>query len=255
MKKKPLLNVLAALLVFTVLPILFSSPAGAFGVYDDFTSAGINTSLWFDFGPNMGLYSEPSGGPLSFNDATGGQWDILSSANPESGAFFVSMQYSNLSANNTNALGSGKASVAAVFVGYQSNAVLMNEYEESNNYGFLANSDVNGTVTVLSNPPPSTTVTGGTLGIYYNGVLGPGGMVSFWYNTGSGWIYLTDFAPNFSTTPYFGISGEDLYGQSLSFDVSNVTISQDAPVPLPPSLLLLGPGLLGLLAMRRRSKG
>ena len=71
-------------------------------------------------------------------------------------------------------------------------------------------------------------------------------MVSFWYNAGSGWTELTQFSPNFSTTPYIGIVGQDKYGHSINFDVSNVTINDTVPFPLPPSIWLLGSGVIGL---------
>jgi hypothetical protein len=93
MKKKSLLNLLAALLVFIVLPILFASPAAA-----DYTIDGMN---FIDIGPTPGLFSQ-HGTFVNFSDMTGGQMDTLVSADPFVGG--VVMGISNLSGTGSVSL-------------------------------------------------------------------------------------------------------------------------------------------------------
>jgi hypothetical protein len=66
-------------------------------------------------------------------------------------------------------------------------------------------------------------------------------------------MYLTQFGPDFLTAPNVVIYGYDFNGQSLSFQVNNLTISGVAPVPIPGTLLLLAPALMALAATRRRN--
>jgi hypothetical protein len=95
----------------------------------------------------------------------------------------------------------------------------------------------------------NTSFNSGWLGIGYNGILGLGGDVTFWYDSGAGWIEIDSYAPNFSQAPSFSICGFDTYGSSMSFQVDQVQV-----VPLPPSVLLLGSGFLGIVGWRRFRK-
>jgi len=244
MKKSAVLNPFAALLILSAALILFSGPAQAY-VYDNFTGSGINPKLWTDIGPNTGLFSQPSGGPLYFINLSGHQGDMLESHNPVSGAFFVSMQFSNFAATNTST-GEFTGSSVGLWVG-DVNDLYMAVYslkESGAVRHFRANSDINGSRTHLGPAFPQV-VDNGWLGVGFNGVLGSGGELTFWYKDGSGWTELASAAPDFSSDPYFGILGDDLNGISLRFRVHEVDLT-----PLPPSALLLGSGLLGLVGWR-----
>jgi hypothetical protein len=246
MKKLAGLN-FTALLILAIATVLFSGPAQAY-VYDNFTNSGINASLWDDRGPNTGLFSQPGDGYLYFTDSSGGQIDGLRSHNPVSGAFFVSMQYSGFTAIN-NTTGIGEASGMQLRLGL-SDYVFVEEVK--NNYGlsFNAFSFVGGNRTALKAVYPGN-FNSGRLGIYYNGVLGPGGEVDFYYDVGGGWLLLDSWVLNISADPYFLIRGVDTYGSSLNFLVDKVELT---PIPLPPTALLLGSGLLGLASWRRFRK-
>jgi hypothetical protein len=243
MKKLTVLNSLGALLILSVALIFFPAPAQAY-VYDDFTSPGIDTSLWVDRGPNYGLFSQPGDGYLYFNDSLGHQTDRLRSYNQVSGAFFVSMQYSNFQSINNQPAGQGLSSYAALTLGYENNVVYMMEGKNISGLFFQPVSFIGGTRTPLNYVYPGN-INSGWLGIGYNGIVGSGGEVTFWYDSGAGWTQLDGCSPNFSQAPYFSIMGSDPYGLSLSFRVDQVQV-----VPLPPSVLLLSSGLLGLVGWR-----
>ncbi len=244
MQKSAVPNLLAVLLTLSLALLLFAGPAQAY-VYDDFSGTGFNGSLWTEKGPNYGDFSQPGTGYLVYSDS-GGQADKLSSANPVSGAFFVSLSFLNYSAVNGQTPGSGKASDLQLTIGTDSNnyASVMRGTETGEFY--QAQYTISGVTTSYA-PITGITTASGWLGISYNGSLGPGGEVTFYYNDGSGWTTIASHAMDFSTAPYFSIRGQDTYGTSLSFDVDQVQLT-----PLPPSLLLLGTGLLVLAGCRRK---
>jgi hypothetical protein len=239
MKKLVYLNVLAVFFIVAAAQVLLPVPAQAY-VYDDFTDPTmINGSLWSDRGPMSGLFS-PQSGYLQFEDTGGGvdHYQILRSFSRQTKPFFVSMQYSDLQATNSNPMGSGPI----LFIGDLTNSVRVYEFISGGLMGFRAKSTING-VTTASDIIP-TTVTSGWLGIGYNGTE-----ASCWYDMGSGWQLLTTYTPEFTSSPFFFIEGYNEYGTALSFRADQVQV-----VPLPPSVLLLGSALLGLGGWRRFRK-
>jgi len=237
MKKMGCQNFFTALLTLSVASlILFSGAAQAY-VYDDFTGTGLDTSLWVDKGPNPGLFSQPGDGYLYFNDSSGGLNDRLTSYHKVSGAFSVSMRYSNFQAINTQLPGQGKSTYMGLHLSDGINTVTMMEGKNSNGQFFQATLNSNGNLTPLTYFYSG--INSAWLGIRYNGVLGPGGKVDFLYNFGAGWTVIDSCAPNFSQAPWFSIRGYNVYGQSLSFQVDQVQIT--TPFPLPAIFLLLEP--------------
>jgi hypothetical protein len=248
MKKLTGLNSFGACLILVIALMLFSGPAQAY-VYDHFTSPGIDASLWVDRGTNYGLFSQPGDSYLYFSDSIGGQSDRLRSYDPVSGAFAVAMQYSNFQAGNNQPAGQGKGSTVALRLGYGNNYVDMMEFKNISGQGVQAQSYIGATGTPLNYV--YNNFNSAWFGIVYNGVIGPGGQIEFWYDSGAGWTKLASCAQDFSQAPYFSIVGGDLYGQSLSFRVDQVQVF---PTPLPAGVLLLGSGLLGLVGWRRFRK-
>jgi hypothetical protein len=244
MKKLAGLHFISAGLILLVAMVLFSGPAQAY-VYDDFTSSGIGSSLWVNNGPNSGVFSQPGDGYLHFDDSSGGQAYRLTSYTSVSGAFFVSMQYSDFQTNNTNPSGQGLSSALRLRLESGTNNVGVEEGKNISGLFFDGQANRDGTRTSLKSVSAGT-ANSGWLGIYYNGILGAGGVVDLWYDSGAGWTMIDSWAPNFSAAPYFSISGLDQNGLSLSFRVNQVQV-----VPLPPSVLLLGSSLLGLVGWRR----
>ena len=77
------------------------------------------------------------------------------------------------------------------------------------------------------------------------------GLNNFIYQTWTGGPQLTFTAASQSTTLIF--TDTTIGGGSANWGLDAVTVNM-APVPVPPGLLLLGPGLVGLAAVRRRFK-
>jgi hypothetical protein len=253
MKKLAYVNSFAAWLIISLALILFSGPAQAY-VYDDFTSVGINPSLWVDNGPDTGYFSQPGDSYLYYSDS-GFKNDRLKSYNPVSGAFSVSMQYSNFQTTNSWNPQPGQflSSGVELMVAQGTNAVVVLEGQNAVKQFFTVISNINGTKTTLGTIYVSG-VNSGWLRLDYNGILGTGGEVTSWYDAGAGWTELATYAPNFglfSTAPIFQIAGYDPSpdGTSLSFQVNQVQLT---PIPLPPSVLLLGTGLLSLAGWSRK---
>jgi hypothetical protein len=238
MKKLGCLNFFTAVLILSVAPlILFSGYAQAY-VYDDFTGTGLDTSLWVDKGPNLGLFYQPGDGYLYFNDPSGGLDDRIRSYNQVSGAFSVVMRRSNFQAINNQPPGQMKSTFFGLVIGDGTNSVIMMEGKNSSGHFFQAQLNTSGTATPLTYFYTGD-VNSAWLGIRFNGVLGSGGKVDFLYNFGAGWRVIDSCAPNFSQAPWFSIRGSDVYGQSLSFRVDQVQVT--TPSPLPAIFLLLEP--------------
>ncbi len=222
MKKYADLNCCTAVITFLVALFLFSGPARAY-VYDDFTEPVINTSLWVDVGPNKGLFSLTGEGSLQFYDPSGGQSDRLRSVNSVSGAFFVSMEFSNFQADNQQGPNLGKSSAVTLRLGFGTTGVDMLAYKNVDGTGFQALSTINGgTPNEITTPLGfvSTPVTSGWLGISYDGIS----EVNFYYKIGDDWKWLTSCTENFGGAPFFSIRGFDLFGSSLIFQVKQVQI-------------------------------
>jgi hypothetical protein len=244
MKKLAVLNSFAVWLTLLVALMLFSGPAQAY-VYDHFSSVGMNGSLWSNVGPDSGLFYQPWDGFLHFGSTTINQKDSWKSSTPVSGAFFLAMQYSNFQANNTATPGSSSGVFLCLSAG--TNSVVADEVNNTKGNWFQGFSTIGGYST-----PISSTVDSGWLGIGYNGIPGLGGEATVWYDAGGGWQKLATYAPDFNDNLYFSIMGKTQTGTSLSFQVNQVQLTS---TPLPPSVLLLGSGLLGLAGWRRFRKG
>jgi hypothetical protein len=255
MKKSAMLNFCTVWFILASALVPLPAPAQAY-VYDDFNGTGIDyTNRWVDSIPEADLFSQPGDGSLHFSDPSpGGQSDRLRSKNPVGGAFFVALEYSGFQAGNMQPGGELRSTALNLFLGYgsasETNMVFIGEAKNSTGQFIQALRKLGEDTSYLS-APYYNDYNSGWLGISYNGILGPGGEVVLSYDFGTGWTVLASIDPNFSQAPYFYLAGTDLYGTSLSFQVQQVQLNH---IPLPPSVLLLGSGLLGLLALGRRPK-
>jgi hypothetical protein len=237
MKELAILKFFAVWLILSAALILFSGPAQAY-IYDDFTSMGINTSLWNDMGPNTGLFSQPGDGNLYYSD-NGSKKDNLVSSNPVRGAFFVSMQYSNFYGTNNQPPDLFLSSGPQLTLSDGTNSVSVHESVNIAGLYFVAGYTIGGVHDHAWIGP--VYVNSGWLGIRYNGILGTRGQVTLWYKAGAAsteWTQIAAWAPKFSQNPYFLIVGNDKDGTSLSFRVNQVQLT---PTPLSPigALMLL----------------
>jgi hypothetical protein len=247
--------------------LLFLAGSVSAYVYDDFTSVASSYTKWYEVGPVTGLFTQPDGGPVSFNSSSPNQIDSfvadnwITNTNPLSSSSSVTMQFSNFSQNSQNVWSGDHVlyPTSGMALGVSENNSIYEIIRAGtywSNLGFgsdwfrvVAYVTVNGQakVSALYNYF-GTTATNGQMGINYSNPS----QINFSYNDGSGWTSLDSVATGWSDVPYLLISGGSGNGStSTSFNIEQVTISN---APVPASLLLLGPGLIGLAGLRRKFK-
>lgn len=216
-------------------------------LYDDFnTGNDIDTSKW-NISGTPGLFSQHDG-ELYFSSSTSTPPEYLYSTKTFSGDFKAKLDFHNFSSDSAYVLGS-----AAGFTwGTPDNTISIIRVHRPDNTEWFAISRVNTTTgQVIEARAVETTLTSGMLGFSY-----VGGMLNAVYNEGfdanTGWQFIGALDPGFETPlqsfSIFGVHSGTT--GTTSFQLDNVADS--SPVPLPPSLFLLAPGLLGVATMRRR---
>jgi hypothetical protein len=225
-------------------------------VYDSFPGSALNTGLWAVENNNGTLNTGTGGLILSPTSLSGGgtnRVSINATLGITNGAFFAAQVPFSI----TGAAGSGGAVLFSISLnsnGSAESGAIM--WVNANNFQ-IAGTGYAGSGFAVStdfNPPTNiqtTSVMQGELGLIYSG-----GTITEYYNAGTGWQQLG--AP-VSTAGWtgpltFALETDVVSSGSLAAAVQNVEFNHTDPVPLPPSLLLLAPGLVGLVAARRCSK-
>lgn len=189
--------------------------------FDPGTSWTPNTSNAGDLGYSQGSFTYTGSG-------TGWIFFIGQTAYSEPGAMLISFSNFNPPVNTSGHaeidLNSSAGSMVDVGLGWGT-------LPGSTTWGTIL---MSGTGTIGSGPTTTTIGPspgqGGEIGLIYNGTT-----VSTWYLNGNTWTSLGSYDLGGSITPLLTV-------QSQSAD----------PVPLPSALLLFGPGLASLVAIRRR---
>ena len=174
--------------------IFLSCPNVGAYIYDDFSSAGINTSKWAT--NNSGsLFSQPGDGKLYFysdntagvNPAPGGS--LLSTAFFTPG--FFSLDFNDFFSSNTSPGGRGLGSFAALGLGTKNNTYvrMLRGRVISEDWGYFEANYYDGTD--LHVWYVYADATSGQLGLSYDG-----SMVRFFYNGGNGWQNLDTSGPD-----------------------------------------------------------
>ncbi len=241
---KSLRSIFLGLVFVALLFVCFKGMASAGVLFsDDFPGTSLNIAKWgtaVQAGP-AGQFTVDNG--LNYLGSTGNDWTSIYSYQTFSSNVDAVMTFSNYQSTTTYPSGyTGKPSSAVLSLGPPANNVdvmLANSHFVA--LGFNALTDTWWSVT-----SSYTTATSGQLMLSY-----VGSNVEAYYNVGSGWQFLASFSPGWTAPVDVAISGANMPNGSSSFTVNSISVSS---VPLPSALLLFGPGLIGLAAVRRKFK-
>jgi hypothetical protein len=245
------------LLILSVLSLSLVVPHIAWAlIYDDFSNGTtIDPNKWV-VGGYSGLFSEHDG-RLYFYDSNGtssSRSGGLRSVDGFSGSFNIQMEFYDFSSTNQNPINQGKSSSAGFRLGVRSGTVWTNYIDIARSQN-AAGGNLGATVSVpngsggytVTSWYVQTSATSGQLGFVYDGTK-----AQAFYDTGSGWLSLGSplYPTEWTTSPLVSVWGASGPNSTTGFQVDNVTVT-----PAPPSLLLILPGLAGLLVVRKRRTG
>ena len=216
---------------------------------DSFPGTSLNTANWSTIVLSgvSGQFTVNSG--LHYSDSSGAGWTVLESTQGFSTNIDVVLQVSNFQSSTTYPQPySGFPSAVGLGLGQPGNIVVAGLGGGPGDFFyFAAQFDVlTGTISGLL--PFPTTATSGQLELSY-----VGSEVDAYFNG----LKFASFFPGFGGPVPINISGTDIPTGATSFTVNSVSVSSNpvmSNVPLPPAFLFLGPGLVGLAALRRRFK-
>ena len=247
----------AAVMVVAVSSVAGASPMDSLNwqPYDTFPGSNLNTALW-TVENSDGTLTTGAGGltltPSSLSGTGNSTLDIAATLTISNGSFFAARVPFSIT---TDSAGSGGLVTFGI-------TLSSSDYSKASSIGWanannlsIDGSTLNGTAFVFStdhNPPANiqnTSITMGDLGL-----IDSGGMITMYYNDGTGWYQLG--APN-PTVGWAGTLVFDLtatINKSGSLTVAVPEVDVGTPVPEPSAILFLVPGLVGLVGFRRKFK-
>jgi len=244
-----LLSVFAAVVALSL--SLTVSVNAAVLLSDNFSGTTINTTTWTPVVLSGASVQFTQNNGLNYQGSLGYDVEGLVTNQAFSGGVEATIQFSNFTSTTTYPSGyNGAGSFVDLGIGPKANEVDILLYGDTYGISGVSGLIITGVYDhVTASPVPLatpvtefTSATGGQFSILYNGSV-----VSTYYNG----ALLGTFTPGWSGPQPFKIVGGDNPNGTTTFTVTNFTVSS---VPLPPALLLFGPGLLGLAAVRRRFK-
>lgn len=247
-------------LMVAILPSMILCSTAFAVTYDDFNGSGIDPSRWLwsytGYTGSSSAFSQSSGF-LNYSSSANDTRDILAATQIQfTGAFKARASLYDFYSSNTSPWGQGLGSAAGLAVGVtENNAVYLvrghNGGQDGEGSDFIQiiykhNGDTPYNFSIGS----SAFGSGGMAGFYYDG-HNVQAYMNAGYDPNVGWIKVG--APvavqDWNSPATLFLIGKNGPTGEMSFKADNVVYSS---VPVPASLLLFGPGLIGLAALRKK---